>query len=45
MGNHPANPKRQPRPSESVGFNKHNSDDDRLVTIRKRQQRVRLIYH
>jgi len=43
MGNHPANPKRQHRLIESVGFYKHNSDDNRLVTIRKREQRVRLI--
>jgi len=45
MGNHPVNPKRQHRPSESVGFTKHYSDDHRLVTIKKREQRVRLIYH
>jgi len=40
MGNHQTGPKRQHRPSESVGFNKQETDDDRLVTIRKRAQRV-----
>jgi len=43
MGNHQTNAKRQHRPSESVGFNKHDSDDERLVTIQRREQRVRLI--
>jgi hypothetical protein len=43
MGNHQTNPKRQNRPSESVGFNKHDSDDERLVTIQQRERRVRLI--
>ncbi len=40
MGNHQANAKRQHRPSECVGFNKHDSDDERLVTIQRREQRV-----
>ena len=40
MGNHQTNAKRQHRPSESVGFNKHDSDDERLVTIQRREQRV-----
>lgn len=45
MGNHQTNGKRQHRPSESVGFNKHDSDDERLVTIQRREQRVRSIEH
>ena len=40
MGNHQTNAKRQHRPSESVGFNKHESDDERLVTIQRRENRV-----
>ncbi len=40
MGNHQTNAKRQHRPSESVGFNKHDSDDERLVTIQRREKRV-----
>jgi hypothetical protein len=44
MGNHQINPKRQHRPSESVGFNKQDSgDDERLVTIQQREYRVRFI--
>lgn len=42
MGNHQTNSKRQHRPSECVGFNnKTDSDDERLVTIQKREKRVR----
>jgi len=41
MGNHQTNSKRQHRPSESVGFNKHDSDDERLVTIQQREKRVK----
>jgi hypothetical protein len=44
MGNHQINPRRQHRPSESVGFNKHDSDDERLVTIQQRERRVRYIF-
>ena len=44
MGNHQINPKRQHRPSESVGFNKHDSDDERLVTLQQRERRVRYIF-
>ncbi|CAF1011663.1 unnamed protein product [Adineta steineri] len=40
MGNHQTYPKRQHRPSESVGFNKHDSDDERLVTIHQRERRI-----
>ncbi|UJR09934.1 hypothetical protein I4U23_014156 [Adineta vaga] len=40
MGNHQIHPKRQHRPSESVGFNKHDSDDEHLVTIQQRERRI-----
>ena len=40
MGNHQTYPKRQHRPSESVGFNKQDIDDERLVTIQRREKRV-----
>ncbi|CAF3600793.1 unnamed protein product [Rotaria sp. Silwood1] len=40
MGNHQTNTKRQHRPSECVGFNKHDSDDERLVTIQQRERRI-----
>ncbi|CAF2779214.1 unnamed protein product [Rotaria sp. Silwood2] len=40
MGNHQTNSKRQHRPSECVGFNKHDTDNERLVTIQQRERRI-----
>lgn len=45
MGNHQTNcPKRLHRPSECVGFNKQDTDDDHLVTILQRERRVKCIH-
>lgn len=43
MGNHQIYPRRQHRPSESVGFARQNPDDDdgRFVTLPKTKNRVR----
>ena len=40
MGNHQINFKRQHHLSESIGFNKHENDDEHLVTVQQRQRRV-----
>ncbi|CAF4606496.1 unnamed protein product, partial [Rotaria magnacalcarata] len=39
MGNHQASSKRQHRPSECVGFNKYDTDNEHLVTILQRERR------
>ncbi|CAF1134549.1 unnamed protein product [Rotaria sordida] len=40
MGNHQTNSRRQHRLSECVGFNRHDSDDEHLVTIQQRERRI-----
>ncbi|CAM4767925.1 unnamed protein product [Rotaria magnacalcarata] len=40
MGNHQASSKRQHRPSECVGFNKYDTDNEHLVTILQRERRI-----